>query len=53
VVWHIYTGVSEQPPAYTFRVDGKVNQIWRIETNEELDKLIKHKNKLITLKLKD
>jgi len=22
----------------------KVNQIWRIKTNEELDKLIKHKN---------
>jgi hypothetical protein len=22
----------------------KANQIWRIETNEELDKLMKHKN---------
>jgi hypothetical protein len=30
----------------------KVNQIWRIKTSEELDKLIKHKN-IITLKLKD
>jgi hypothetical protein len=28
------------------------NQIWRVKTNEELDKLIKHKN-IITLKLKD
>jgi hypothetical protein len=30
----------------------KENQIWRVKTNEELDKLIKHKN-IITLKLKD
>jgi len=25
----------------------KENQIWRIKTNEELDKLIKHKNDVI------
>ena len=25
-------------------VPTKENQIWRVETNEELDKLIKHKN---------
>jgi hypothetical protein len=31
----------------------KGNQIWRVKTSEELDKLIKHKIKLITLKLKD
>jgi len=30
----------------------KENQIWRVKTNEELDKLIKHQN-VITLKLKD
>ena len=30
----------------------KENQIWRVKTNKELDKLIKHKN-IITLKLKD
>ena len=30
----------------------KENQIWRVKTNEELDKLIKHRN-VITLKLKD
>jgi hypothetical protein len=30
----------------------KGNQLWRVKTNEELDKLIKHKN-IITLKLKD
>ena len=30
----------------------KENQIWRIKTNEELDKLIKHKN-VVKLKLKD
>jgi len=30
----------------------KENQIWRVKTNEELDKLMKHKN-IITLKLKD
>jgi hypothetical protein len=30
----------------------KENQIWRVKTNEELDKLIKHKN-IITLKLKN
>jgi len=28
-------------------------QIWRVKTNEELDKLIKHKNIVIILKLKD
>jgi len=28
----------------------KENQIWRIETNEELDKLIKHKNLVIYIK---
>jgi hypothetical protein len=32
----------------------KGNQVWRVKTNEELDKLIKRKKiELITLKLKD
>jgi hypothetical protein len=31
----------------------KENQIWRIKTNEELDKLIKHKNIINYIKLKD
>jgi hypothetical protein len=37
------------------RISGptKENQIWRVKTNEKLDKLIKQKYKLITLKLKD
>jgi hypothetical protein len=30
----------------------KENQLYRVKTKEELDKLIKHKN-VITLKLKD
>ena len=29
----------------------KENQIWRIKTNEELDKLIKHKNIVIYIKV--
>jgi hypothetical protein len=31
----------------------KENQIWRVKTNKQLDKLIKHKNIIITLKPKD
>jgi hypothetical protein len=31
----------------------KENQIWRVKTNEELDKLIKHKNIINYIKLKD
>jgi hypothetical protein len=28
-------------------------QIWRVKTNEELDKLVKHKNIINHIKLKD
>jgi hypothetical protein len=31
----------------------KENQVWRIKTNEELDKLIKYRNIVTILKLKD
>jgi hypothetical protein len=48
----IFTVASDRPPLLVFerkilrRIFGptKENQIWRIKTNEELDKLIKHKN---------
>jgi hypothetical protein len=42
--WQYRAAISRQYISETWKRNIKENQIWRVKPNEELDKLIKHKN---------